>query len=89
MTAKADAVWALAEQLHVKRREIAHRLEKEIVQELNDLYMEHAQFEVRFANGKQLTATGFDSVAFISRPIWEGMKPLVRVASGVSCLVSY
>ena len=31
--------------------------------------MEHAQFEVRFANGKQLTATGFDSVAFISRPI--------------------
>lgn len=83
LTAKADAVWALAEQLHVKRREIAHRLEKEIVQELNDLYMEHAQFEVRFANGKQLTATGFDSVAFyLTTNPGEGMKPLVRVASG-------
>ena len=83
LTAKADAVWALAEQLHVKRREIAHRLEKDIVQELNDLYMEHAQFEVRFANGKQLTATGFDSVAFyLTTNPGEGMKPLVRVASG-------
>ena len=30
LTAKADAVWALAEQLHVKRREIAHRLEKKL-----------------------------------------------------------
>ena len=45
--------------------------------------MEHAQFEVRFANGKQLTATGFDSGGFyLTTNPGEGMKPLVRVASG-------
>jgi DNA repair protein RecN (Recombination protein N) len=83
LAAKSDAIWLLAEQLHVKRREIAHGLEKEIVQELNDLYMEHAQFEVRFTNNKQLSTTGFDSVAFyLTTNPGEGMKPLVRVASG-------
>ena len=81
---KAEAVWQLAEALHVKRRELAHRLEKEIVQELKELYMEHAQFEVRFAPGsKQLSSSGFDTVEFyLSTNPGEGMKPLVRVASG-------
>jgi DNA repair protein RecN (Recombination protein N) len=83
LATKSDAIWLLAEQLHVKRREIAHGLEKEIVQELNDLYMEHAQFEVCFTNNKQLSMTGFDSVAFyLTTNPGEGMKPLVRVASG-------
>ncbi|WP_430612032.1 DNA repair protein RecN [Enterococcus sp. DIV0876] len=81
---KAEAIWQLAEKLHVKRREAAHRLEKEIVQELKELYMEHAQFEVRFASGdKQLTTNGFDDVEFyLTTNPGEGMKPLVRVASG-------
>lgn len=81
---KAEAVWQLAEALHVKRRELAHRLEKEIVQELKELYMEHAQFEVRFASGsKQLSSSGFDTVEFyLTTNPGEGMKPLVRVASG-------
>ncbi|WP_461202835.1 DNA repair protein RecN [Enterococcus sp. N342-3-1-2] len=81
---KADEVWQLAEELHVKRREAAHRLEKEIVQELKELYMEHAQFDVRFANNsKQLTANGFDVVEFyLTTNPGEGLKPLVRVASG-------
>jgi DNA repair protein RecN (Recombination protein N) len=81
---KAEAVWQLAEALHVKRRELAHRLEKEIVQELKELYMEHAQFEVRFAPGsKQLSSSGFDTVEFyLTTNPGEGMKPLVRVASG-------
>ncbi len=70
--------------MHVKRRELAHRLEKEIVQELKELYMEHAQFEVRFASGsKQLSSSGFDTVEFyLTTNPGEGMKPLVRVASG-------
>ena len=46
--------------------------------------MEHAQFEVRFASGsKQLSSSGFDTVEFyLTTNPGEGMKPLVRVASG-------
>lgn len=81
---KGDLVWQSAEKLHSQRKAIAHRLEKEILQELKELYMEHSQFEVRFAGGKKiLSETGFDQVEFyLTTNPGEPLKPLVKVASG-------
>lgn len=79
-----DEVWGLAEKLHVQRKLIARQLEKEIVQELKELYMENAQFDIRFANGRKvLKETGIDEVEFyMTTNPGEQMKPLVKVASG-------
>ena len=64
------------------RHKIAQDLEAEIKQELQDLYMEKAQFQVRFSQGK-FSREGNESVEFyISTNPGEDFKPLVKVASG-------
>lgn len=45
---KHQNVWEIAESLHTQRKQIAQKLEKDILQELSDLYLENTQFEVRF-----------------------------------------
>lgn len=84
LSKKETHVWQLAEQIHQQRKLIAHRLEKEVVQELKDLYMENSQFEVVFkGQGKTLKETGFDEVEFfLTTNPGEPLKPLVKVASG-------
>ena len=72
----------LAVQVAQARHKIAQDLEAEIKQELQDLYMEKAQFQVRFSKGK-FSREGNESVEFyISTNPGEDFKPLVKVASG-------
>ena len=72
----------LAGQVAQARHKIAQDLEAEIKQELQDLYMEKAQFQVRFSKGK-FSREGNESVEFyISTNPGEDFKPLVKVASG-------
>ena len=72
----------LAGQVAQARHHLAQDLEAEIKQELQDLYMEKAQFQVRFTNGK-FSREGNESVEFyISTNPGEDFKPLVKVASG-------
>ena len=72
----------LAGQVAQARHKIAKDLEAEIKQELQDLYMEKAEFQVRFSQGK-FSREGNESVEFyISTNPGEDFKPLVKVASG-------
>ena len=72
----------LATKLAAARHNLAQQLEIEIQQELKDLYMEKAQFQVQFTKGK-FTREGNESVEFyISTNPGEDFKPLVKVASG-------
>lgn len=72
----------LASQLSSARHKLAKQLELEIQQELKDLYMEKAQFQVQFTNAK-FSREGNETVEFyISTNPGEDFKPLVKVASG-------
>lgn len=66
------------------RKKAAVTLEKQIKQELNQLYLEKAIFSVRFeANKMELTELGQDSVVFyMSTNPGEPLKPLAKIASG-------
>lgn len=68
--------------LQAARKKMAKKLEAAIQNELKDLYMENARFEVTF---KEIifTAEGIDEVEFyITTNPGEPLKPLVKVASG-------
>ena len=71
-----------AEELSQERHALAKNLEAEIKQELADLYMEKADFQVQFTKGK-FNRDGNETVEFyiLTNP-GEGFKPLVKVASG-------
>ena len=72
----------LATKLASARHKLAQQLEIEIQQELRDLYMDKARFQVQFTKGK-FTREGNESVEFyISTNPGEDFKPLVKVASG-------
>ena len=72
----------LASKLASARHSLAQQLEIEIQQELKDLYMDKARFQVQFTKGK-FSREGNESVEFyISTNPGEDFKPLVKVASG-------
>lgn len=72
----------LASKLASARHNLAKQLEIEIQQELKDLYMDKARFQVQFTKGK-FSREGNESVEFyISTNPGEDFKPLVKVASG-------
>ena len=72
----------LAKELSQGRHDLAQQLEAEIQQELADLYMEKARFQVRFTPSK-FNREGNETVEFyISTNPGEDFKPLVKVASG-------
>ncbi|MBC2236280.1 DNA repair protein RecN [Listeria innocua] len=66
------------------RKKAATTLEKQIKQELNQLYMEKAIFSVHFESDKtELMESGQDSVVFyMSTNPGEPLKPLAKIASG-------
>uniref|UniRef100_UPI0035C6E30A DNA repair protein RecN n=1 Tax=Enterococcus rotai TaxID=118060 RepID=UPI0035C6E30A len=67
------------------RKRISKKLEKNILRELKELYMERTVFDIRFTElaEKQFTEEGLDQVEFyITTNPGEPLKPLVRVASG-------
>lgn len=73
---------SLASSLSQAQHELAQQLEAEIQQELQDLYMEKANFRVQFTKGK-FSRDGNEHVEFyISTNPGEDYKPLVKVASG-------
>lgn len=75
-------VVSLAGQLSQARHDLATVLEEEIRQELQDLYMEKARFQVIFTAGK-FNREGNEGVEFyIATNPGEDLKPLVKVASG-------
>ena len=72
----------LAQNLSDQRHALAQALENEIQQELADLYMDKARFQVRFSKAK-FNREGNEAVEFyISTNPGEDFKPLVKVASG-------
>ncbi|MBA2795744.1 DNA repair protein RecN [Streptococcus porcinus] len=75
----------LIDQAHIlsqERHKLAHQLETDIKQQLKDLYMDKANFEVRLTPSK-FNRNGNEMVEFyISTNPGEGFKPLVKVASG-------
>ncbi|MBC1799634.1 DNA repair protein RecN [Listeria booriae] len=82
-SAKQD-LQKLAEKLTTIRQKAAKQLEKQIKNELNQLYMEKAIFQVNFAApASEFTENGIDKVAFyMSTNPGEPLKPLSRIASG-------
>ena len=87
---------ARARTLSERRKEAAARLEKAVERELSDLSMNGARFAVdfrtdpdpegiRLPDGSRVAfdALGFDRVEFLIAPnLGEGLKPLVKIASG-------
>ena len=72
----------LAGQLSQTRHLLAKQLESEIKQELQELYMEKANFQVQFTKSK-FNREGNEQVEFyISTNPGEDFKPLIKVASG-------
>ena len=73
----------IAEKISSIRREVAKRLEADIVGELHGLYMENAQFAIQFETSEGLLETGIDLVEFyISTNKGEPLKPLSKIVSG-------
>lgn len=73
---------SLAQDLSDQRHALAQTLENEIQQELADLYMDKARFQVRFSKAK-FNREGNEAVEFyISTNPGEDFKALVKVASG-------
>ena len=73
----------IAEKISSIRREVAKRLEADIVSELHGLYMENAQFAIQFETTEALLETGIDIVEFyISTNKGEPLKPLSKIVSG-------
>ena len=75
--------FAIAKKISSIRREVAKRLEADIVSELHGLYMENAQFAIQFETTEALLETGIDIVEFyISTNKGEPLKPLSKIVSG-------
>ncbi|AUI78880.1 DNA repair protein RecN [Lactiplantibacillus pentosus] len=84
VTDAKDKLLKTGEALSDKRRTAAKVLQRQIHQELKDLYMDKAVFEVRFKPTKgQIYRSGLDSVEFyIQTNPGERMRPLAKIASG-------
>ncbi|MEY8441230.1 DNA repair protein RecN [Lactobacillaceae bacterium 24-114] len=75
----------MGQKLSQTRQKAAHELNKLVDQQLKELYMEKAHFEVNFAktNGISFTPDGIDQVEFYIRTNpGESMGPLAKIASG-------
>lgn len=73
------------QQLSQVRQKAAHELNKKVHQQLEELYMAKAEFEVHFNNQghDHFTPTGIDQVEFYIRTNpGEKMGPLAKIASG-------
>jgi len=86
-----ERVSRAGEILSQKRRQAALQLSADVEDELNDLSLEGAQFAVHFADEPTKTSArrtefkenGIDEVEFLIAPNpGEGLKPLVKIASG-------
>ncbi len=73
----------LAGQMTERREAAAAMLEKGILEQLKDLEMPHAQFEIALSKAESFLETGWDQVEFLISPnLGEPVKPLAKIASG-------
>ena len=85
LAVRRQRVLELGHTLSQKRKAAAKGLEKNILKELKELYMERTEFEVHFHDSSEemMSEEGLDQVEFyITTNPGEPLKPLVRVASG-------
>ena len=85
LKAAEEELRKIGKQLSQVRQKAAHELAKRVHQQLQELYMSKADFEVHFANHgtDQFTPTGIDEVEFYIRTNpGETMGPLAKIASG-------
>ncbi len=72
-----------SEALSSIRKEKARQIQREIEQQLWDLEMKYARFEIAIEDKKEISHNGKDKVEFlISANAGEQMKPLAKIASG-------
>lgn len=73
----------LSDRLHKIRKKIVSKLEKLIVQNLKDLNMKHADFQVKFEMLSDFNEKGYDSLDFLIKTnLGQDLKPMVSIASG-------
>ena len=73
----------LAEKLSNSRKEIALKIENELLNELKFLNMEDAKLKVQINKLEKMTNDGYDEVEFfISTNVGQDLKPLNKIASG-------
>lgn len=78
-----DKCIKLASKISVLRKEKAITLEKEIISQLNDLYMNNTQFKCEFFSLQDLSSNGLDDMKFlISTNVGQNLHALSDVASG-------
>lgn len=83
LKARDTALREACEALTASRRAIAERLEREIVEQLQDLGMQKTRFSVDFKPLEKPTANGADAVEFMISPNpGEPLRPLAEIASG-------
>ena len=73
----------LAEKLSKSRKEIALKIEDELLNELKFLNMEDAKLKVQMNKIDRMTNDGYDEIEFfISTNVGQELKPLNKIASG-------
>ena len=80
-----EKMYVLAQKMHITRVRNSEKISKEINQDLKELEMKNAKFniEVLFSENKEFNKKGLDKVEFlIATNIGEEAKPLVKIASG-------
>ena len=80
-----EKMYVLAQKMHITRVRKSEKISKEINQDLKELEMKNAKFniEVLFSESKEFNKKGLDKVEFlIATNIGEEAKPLVKIASG-------
>lgn len=82
---KEKALKHAGEALSGVRKAVSHQLESDILNELGELHLDKAKFEVRFIPNTSITYSenGLEDVEFyLTTNPGEPLKPLVKVASG-------
>lgn len=86
---RAQSAYESAKKLHEVRQKVAKKLEKDLLEQLHDLGMEKARFEIEFAafpkykEKMKFLENGLDHVEMmLSTNPGEVLKPLQKVASG-------
>ena len=73
----------LAEKLSNSRKEIAVKIENELLNELKFLNMEDAKLKIQINKIEKMTNDGYDEVEFfISTNVGQDLKPLSKITSG-------
>lgn len=76
-------LFKIANQMSNVRNKYAETLSKKINQELKDLEMPNAKFEIKINKTERFCENGIDEVEFmICTNVGEGLKPLTKIASG-------